>query len=73
MAEKNLQLTGLIHGQFNSEASFAERIGWPRQKLHRILLGSQKPSLIDVRDFADGLGVPFMLVANIFLQMESTN
>lgn len=71
--EKNMQLSGLIHGQFSSEAAFAERIGWPRQKLHKILCGTQKPTLQDVREIADGLGVPFMLVANIFLRTESTN
>ena len=73
MADKNLQLTGLIRGQFTSEASFAEHIGWSRQKLHRIMIGEQKPSLIDVKEISKGLDVPFMLVANIFLQMESTN
>lgn len=73
MANKNLQLVALIRGQFSTEAEFAEKIGWPRQKLHRMLTGGQKPSLTDVREIAEGLDVPFMLIANIFLQMESTN
>ena len=70
---KNMQLSALIHGQFKNESEFAEKIGWTRQKLHKILLGTQKPTLFDVKDIAKGLDVPFMLIANIFLQMESTN
>lgn len=73
MKEKNLQLCSLIHGQFKSESAFADRLGWPRQKLHKILTGTQKPTLVDVNTIAEGLGVPFMMICNIFLHWESTN
>lgn len=70
---KIMNLNGLIHGQFKSEAEFAEKLGWSRQRLHKITTGEQAPSLEDVRDIANGLGVPFMMVANIFLEYGSTN
>ena len=70
---KIMGLNGLIHGQYDSEAAFAEKIGWPRQKLNRITNGDQPPSLDDVREIAEGLNVPFMMVANIFLENRSTN
>ena len=68
--EKNLELNGLIHGQFKSQAAFADHIGWPRQRLNKIVNGEIEPSLIDVQTIADGLGVPFMLVANLFLKRK---
>ena len=70
---KIMGLNGLVHGQFDSEAAFAEKIGWPRQKLNRIMNGDQPPSLEDVKNIADGLNVPFMMVANFFLESVSTN
>ena len=65
---KIMGLSGLIHGQFKSEAAFAAKIGWSRQRLHKIINGDQKPILEDIKDISDGLGVPFMMVANFFLE-----
>ncbi len=67
---KVLGLSGLIHGQFPSQASFAEHIGWRRQRLNKIVNGDKEPSLDEVRQIAEGLGVPFMMVANFFLHPE---
>ena len=70
---KIMGLIGLIHAQFDSESAFADHIGWPRQRLNRITTGVQPPTLADVQDIANGLSVPFMLVANFFLETKSTN
>ncbi len=64
---KVMGLSGLIHGQFPSQAAFAEHIGWRRQRLNKIVNGDKEPSLDEVRTIADGLNVPFMMVANFFL------
>lgn len=72
-ANKNMELMALIHGRFKSEAAFADEIGWYRQKLNKVLSGEQRVTIEEVNQIADGLGVPFMLVANIFLRMMSTN
>ena len=69
---KNSELRGLILGQFDSEGAFAGSIGWTKQKLSRITTGKQPPSLQDVQEIADGLSVPFMTVATIFLPKKST-
>lgn len=71
--EKNLELNSLIHGQFRNQASFADAIGWHRQRLNKIINGSQEPSIADVQTIAEGLGVPFMMVANFFLKKKSPN
>lgn len=63
-------LSALIHGQYDSESEFADAIGWARQRLNKILNGDQKPTLDDVKDIAEGLNVPFMMVANFFLEVR---
>ena len=71
--EKNLDLNGLIHGQYPNQASFADKIGWPRQKLNKIVNGNKQPSIEEVQEIAEGLGVPFMMVCNFFLKQKSPN
>ena len=69
--EKNLELNSLIYGQFRNQAAFADSIGWSRQRLNKVVNGDKQPSLEDVQDIAEGLGVPFMMVANFFLRKKS--
>ena len=71
--QKNLGLNSLIRGQFPNDSAFADHIGWPRQRLSRIQNGDQKPTIEDVERLANGLNVPFMMVAKFFLTRESTN
>lgn len=70
---KNLELNSLIHGQYQNQASFADAIGWRRQKLNKIVNGDKMPSIEEVQTIANGLGVPFMMVCNFFLQKKSPN
>ena len=70
---KNMELNSLIHGQFRNQAAFADAIGWRRQRLNKIVNGDRQPSLDDVQVIANGLGVPFMMVANFFLNKKSPN
>lgn len=70
---KNLELNSLIHGQFPNQAKFAEAIGWRRQRLNKIVNGDKQPSIEEVREIADGLGVPFMMVCNFFLSKKVPN
>jgi transcriptional regulator with XRE-family HTH domain len=71
--EKNYQLSSLIHGQFKSESAFAEHIGWTRQRLNKMIIGKTVPTIDDVQTIAEGLSVPFMMIANLFLAKQSTN
>lgn len=67
------ELSGLIHGRFRSMSEFAAHIGWSRQRLGKIVNGNKCPTLDDISTISDGLEVPFMMVANIFLRKKSTN
>ena len=73
MGAKVMELSGLIHAQFDSQAAFAKHINWQRQRLNKIVNGDKQPSLEEVQEIAEGLSVPFMLVANIFLLKKSPN
>lgn len=70
---KILELNSLIHGQFPNQAKFAESIGWSRQRLNKIVNGDKQPSIEEVKEIADGLRVPFMMVCNFFLNKKSPN
>ena len=71
--EKVLELNSLIHGQYPNQASFADAIGWRRQKLNKIVNGEKQPSIEEIQTIAEGLGVPFMMVCNFFLKKKSPN
>lgn len=70
---KIMELNSLIHGQYPNQASFAEAIGWRRQKLNKIVNGEKQPSIEEVQVISEGLGVPFMMVCNFFLNKKSPN
>lgn len=65
---KVFELCGMIHSQYENEARFADKIGWPRQRLNKITNGQKEPTLQEVADIAEGLNKPLETVANIFLQ-----
>ena len=73
MTKKVLELNSLIHGQYRNQSEFARAIGWDRQRLNKIVNGDRQPSLDDVQTISEGLTVPFMMIANIFLRMKSPN
>lgn len=68
---KILELNGLIHSKYDSEAKMADAMGWPRQRLNKITNGDKEPDLEEVQVMASALNVPFMDVANIFLPKKS--
>ena len=70
MNKKAMELNSLIHGQFASQAAFSRHIGWHKQRLNVIVNGKKQPTLDDVQTIAEGLNVPFMMVANIFLHQK---
>ena len=70
---KIMELNSLIHGQYPNQAAFADAIGWSKQRLNKIVNGDQQPSIDDIQVISEGLGVPFMMVCNFFLQRKSPN
>lgn len=71
--EMDRGLNGLIYAQFKSQRIFAEKLGWNHQKLNKIVNRIQEPTIPEVQEIADGLGVPFMLVAKFFMEEKSPN
>lgn len=68
---KNMALRGLIYSHFPNESTMAQAMGWSRQRLNKITNGKKEPTIAEVQYIAVVLGVPFMDVARIFLQMQS--
>jgi len=67
ISEMDRGLNGLIYGQFKSQRVFADKLGWSHQKLNKIVNKVQEPTIPEVQEIADGLGVPFILVAKFFM------
>ena len=67
------KLNELIYSKFKSQSAFSRHIGWPKQSLNKIVNGDKQPTLEEVQTIANGLEVPFMLVANFFLKSQSPN
>lgn len=70
---KNLELSGLIHSQYESEAALARHLGWTRQRLNKIVMGAKEPDLEEVNAIAIATKKPLEYVANIFLRRKSPN
>ena len=64
---KILALNGLIHGKYESQAQLADVLGWPRQRLNKIVNGDKEPDLDEVKALADALDDSLEHIANIFL------
>ena len=69
---KNPQLNGLIHSCFESESQMALEMGWSRQRLNKITTGKKVPNLFELNDMAVALHSSIMVLAHIFLAMQST-
>jgi len=71
--QKVFELSALIHGRFRTDSDFARHIGWPRQRLYKIVNGYKEPSLDEAIAIARGLEEPLERIANIFLRYKSPN
>ena len=67
------RLRGAIFSRFSTILSFADAIGWNRQKASRIVNGLQRPTASEMEEMAKCLGIEdsdeFM---KIFFPQEST-
>ena len=60
------KLRGLIYGKYRTAADMAHTMSWDKQKLHRIMLGKQKPSIDDIFQLAAALDKPWQDVVGVF-------
>lgn len=61
-------LRATVYGKYNSIAELARFLGWTRQKTTNIVNKKQEPSLKEVNQLANALGMPFEDAARFFLQ-----
>lgn len=59
-------IRGAVFSKFSSITSFADAVGWKRNKASRILNGIQKPSADDMEQMADCLNIQD---ANVFVSI----
>lgn len=62
---------GAILARFPSEAAFASKLGWTRQRLNGFTSGIREPKLSDVQAMASGLNMETSVLAEFFLQLRS--
>ena len=67
MEQMKEQLTMMIRTKFKSEAECARLIGWPKQRLNKIINATKEPDISEVEAIANAIEQPVSLVADIFL------
>lgn len=73
MTEAKKEIRSMIYGQYNSEKACADAMGWPKQKLNKIVNGKKEPTVSEVVKIATTLKCPVGRMAEIFLAMQSPN
>lgn len=66
-----ITLNGLIYNKYRNQSDMAEKMGWSRQRLNKIINGKKVPDLMEVDCLATALGVDLMTVAQFFLPEKS--
>jgi transcriptional regulator with XRE-family HTH domain len=67
------ELRSLIYGKFDSQTEFAEFLGWSKQRLSKVTSGKKEPSISEVFEIANGLGVDISVAVRIFVQYWASN
>lgn len=68
-----LELAGLIYGKYERESKLAAELGWPRQRLNKIVNGKKEPDLEEIAALAGKLGLTIEETCHIFLRAKSPN
>jgi len=64
---KIAELRSLIYGKFDSQTEFAEFLGWSKQRLSKVTSGKKEPSISEVFEIANGLGIDISVAVRIFV------
>ena len=68
MNKKISELRSLIYGRFDSQTEFAEYLGWSKQRLSKVTSGKKEPSISEVFEISQGLGIDLPTTMRIFVQ-----
>ena len=66
-------IRGAVLNRFKSYTEFAEVLGWPKQRLSKIITGKKIPNVNEIAEMADGLDMTINGVAEFFLTSKSPN
>lgn len=72
-AIKNERLTEAIFSVYKNESKCAEALGWPRQKLNKIVNGNKEPTVEELNEIAKVIKKSVGEVVSFFLPQESPN
>lgn len=71
--DDKITMRGAVLSKFKSVSSFADTLGWKRNKASRVLNGVQEPTLSDIEAMAMALNIHTVEVfADIFFPSLST-
>ena len=66
-------MSSIIHSVFATEAECARSIGWPRQRLNRIVNGQKEPTVTELAEISMATQRHQSEIADIFLAFWSPN
>ncbi len=67
--ESTKEIKSCIYRKFETEKACADYLGWPRQRLNKIVVGKKEPSVSEVVAIANALDCRVDYMAGIFLRM----
>ena len=60
-------IKAVIYGKFQTETACAAQMGWPRQRLNKIVQGKKEPTASELDAIAKATGTAIDSIAEIFL------
>lgn len=67
------RLRGEIVAKYRTQVAFAEALGWHKNKVSKLVLGTYKPDTDEVAEIADALDLDVAGFCSIFLPKASPN
>ena len=67
------QIKAVIYGKFQTETACAAQMGWPRQRLNKIVQGKKEPTASELDAIAKATETAIDSIAKIFLIYWSPN
>lgn len=62
------QIREEIRKRYKTDAEFAKKLGWTRQKLSKTIRGERSPKISDINAMSKGLEVSVETVISFFVQ-----
>lgn len=73
MEEMRRQLLDLISASYSTQSECSKALGWPRQRLNKLICGTKEPDISELFALANAPHTSVGVVADIFLLLWSPN